>query len=514
MKLDPNSTVSQFVTFALEQEVFGVLIHAVEEIIILPEKITPVPKTPSYFSGMINLRGEVISVINLRERLALPDQAATTSTRILIVSISGIKIGMIVDTVLRVISVQSKEVRPPPAIIQQAQSKYIFGSIQQDDDTVLLLLDSDELINKEELSFYEQHQDEKNESGAAGQLETSNKGRERILIGFKLGHETYALDIDYVEEIIEVPKITKVPEMDHLVEGIFHQRSQALPILHLGQRFKVSSEITEESSVLIINEGGLVMGYIVDQITEVVRVTESEIIPPPVNISGRSAEQLEGIIKLQYKDHSVVVMALNISKILNDEEHEQLIELNEELNDHLSEDGSEDEHSEIISILKFIVGDEIFGIRVPDIDEICTMMKMVQVPKTPPFVNGVVNLRGDVITIIDLAKVFGNPPQAVADSTRLIIVEIDEQKAGFQVDEIIGIDHLPYYLFENPSGLLKGQYNLFLEGIGREPSKDEVIILLNVQEILIQSEMYDGEWGFRLLEGPEENPEETGMLSQ
>ena len=126
----------------------------------------------------------------------------------------------------------------------------------------------------------------------------------------------------------------------------------------------------------------------------------------------------------------------------------------------------------------------------------------------------VINLREDVITIIDLAKVFDNPPQAVTESTRLIIVEVDEQKAGFQVDHIAGIEHLPYYLFEKPSGLLKGQYNLFVEGIGREPDKDEVIILLDVQEILVQSEMYDGEWGFRLLEGPEENAEETGMVSQ
>ncbi len=502
MKMDPHAEVSQFVTFTLNDEVFGVLIHAVEEIIPLPEKVTPVPKAPHYFSGMINLRGEVISVIDLKKRFNMEVSEYAEVTRILIVSISGVKIGMVVDSVSRVLPIVAKDVRPPPAIMHQTNSKYIFGSVQME-NAVLLLLDTDELIDPDELSVYRQHTEDEKQGAGGGALQVAEISEERILIGFKLRNENYAMDINYVEEIIELPKITPVPEMAQLLEGIFHQRDRALPILRLSRRFRMpDADLTEDNPVLIVNEGGLVMGYIVDEITEVFRVFESEIVPPPANISGRSAEQLEGIIKVTRDGETEVVMALNVEKILTDEEHEHLIELNEGLNDSEEDISDEEMSSEIISILKFRVSGETFAIRVPEINEITTPQKMVQVPKAPPFVNGVINLRGDVITILDLAKLFENSSQSISESTRIVIVAIDEQKAGFQVDRILGIEHVPYSLFEKPSGLVRGQYNMFVEGIGREPDKDEVIILMDVQETLAQSEMYDGSWGNMLLEAP------------
>lgn len=64
------------------------------------------------------------------------------------------------------------------------------------------------------------------------------------------------------------------------------------------------------------------------------------------------------------------------------------------------------------------------------------------------------------------------------------------------------ISHVPYTLFEKPSGLVKGQYNLFVEGIGREPKNDDVIILIDIEETLRQSELYDGDWEPALLEAP------------
>lgn len=504
MKMNPQAEVEQFVAFVVNKELFGVLIQAVEEIIVLPDKITPVPKAPYYFSGMINLRGEVISVIDLRRRFNLEKIAPTEQTRILIVSIQDIKVGMVVDAVNRVLSVNARDVRPPPAIMESGAVKYIYGSVQID-DAVMLMLDTDELIDPSELTLYKQHSQQQGKEQMGGTVQMSGWREERILIGFRLRHENYAIDINYVEEIIELPKITPVPEMSQIIEGIFHQRNRALPILRLSRRFRLpDSELNDDNSVLIVNQDGLVMGFIVDEITEVFRVVNDEIVPPPANISGRSAEQLEGIIKIKINEVMEVVMALNIDNILTDNEQNYLRELNDGLNDNVDDNSDDLYASEIISILKFRVRDEIFAIRVPEINEITVMQKMVQVPKTPPFVNGVINLRGDVITIIDLAKLFGNPPQGVTDTSRIVIVQTENSKAGFQVDQIRGIDHVPYNLFERPSGLIKGQYNQFIDGIGREPNRDEVIILMDINETLAQAELYDGDWGGNLLEAPQQ----------
>lgn len=502
MKIDPHTEISQFVTFMVKTELFGVLIQSVEEIIIPPEKITPVPKAPHYFSGMINLRGEVISVIDLRLRFNLAASEKSNATRIMIVSIEGMKIGMVVDSVARVLPIHYKDVRPPPAIMHHSNSKYIFGSVQME-NSVLMLLDTDALIDSNEMTLYK-HRKSTEESAAGTALQVARASEEKILIGFKLRHENYALDINHVEEIIELPKITAVPEMDQLIEGIFHQRDRALPILRLSRRFRMPDAVlTEDNPVLIVNGGGLVIGFIVDEITEVFRVQGNDIVPPPSNISGRSAEQLDGIIKIKKDKETQVVMALNLSKILNEEEQEYIKELNEGLNDMVEEMDNDEDSSEVISILKFRVGEEVFAIRLPEINEITTMQKMVSVPKSPPFVNGVINLRGDVITIIDLSKMFGNAPSVATDMSRIVIVAVEDQKAGFQVDQILGIDHLPISLFEKPSNVIRGQYNRFVEGIGREPQHNQVIILMDTREALMQSADYEGDWGQNLLEAPE-----------
>ncbi|MBF0236999.1 MAG: chemotaxis protein CheW [SAR324 cluster bacterium] len=501
MKLDPRSDISQFVTFMVNQEIFGVLIHAVEEIITLPDKITPVPRAPYYFSGMINLRGEVISVIDLRNRFHMPAAVPTNMTRILIVSVNGVKVGMIVDAVTRVLPINSKDVRPPPAIVSRSESSYIFGSVRQNEG-VLLLIDTDLLIDPAELVLHNHIPKDDKKTNLAHPLQVSKTYRERILIGFRLNQDYYALDINYVEEIIEMPKITLVPEMADKIEGIFYQRDQALPILRLGRRFLLPDiAYTEDTSVLIVNDDRLMMGLIVDQITEVFHVLENDIVPPPPNISGRSAEQLDGIIKIKRNDHTEVIMALNLPSLLTEDEQAHLQQLRDELNDIEDETSEEETHSEIISILKFKVGEETFAVRVLEINEITTIQKMVRVPKAPPFVKGVINLRGDVITIIEMATFFGNQPLPVSEKTRIIIIEVNDQKAGFQVDQILGIDHVPYHLFEKPVGINR-QYNEFVEGIGRTSEKGEIVILIDTPETLSQAEFYDGDIEPALLESP------------
>ena len=501
MKIDPHVAVSQFVTFVVNKEVFGVLIHAVEEIITLPDTITSVPRAPHYFLGMINLRGEVISVIDLRRRFNMPDAEPTHMTRILIVSISGMKVGMVVDSVTRVYPIASKDVRPPPAVMHRGDSKYIFGSVQQK-DSIILLLDSDALIDPEELTLHSQEPP----SGSGKKIQPMQVAevlKERILIGFRLGNENYALDINYVEEIIELPKITAVPEMADKIEGIFYQRDHALPILKLARRFSMQVEdYTEDTAVLIVNEGGMSMGIIVDQITEVFHVLENDIVPPPPNISGRSAEQLEGIIKVKREHETEVIMALSLPDLLTEDEQSYLEELQNELNEADEEFLESQTVSEVVSILKFRVSDEVFAIRVMEINEITVMQKMVRVPKSPPFVNGVINLRGDVITIIEMAKLFGSIPKEITPLTRIVIVEVNQQKAGFQVDQILGIEHVPQDLFDKPSEMIKGQYNRFVEGIGRVSEDSEIIIMIDTVETLAQSELYDTEWEPALLEAP------------
>lgn len=137
----------QLVVFNLGQEEYGLPITKVQEINRLAP-ITKLPQAPSFMEGVINLRGRVIPVIDLRKRFQLTIGDYTDDTRVIIVEVSGQTVGIIVDAVTEVIRLSSSSIEPPPpAFILDAQ--YIHG-VGKFDDRLLILLDMDKILSSQE----------------------------------------------------------------------------------------------------------------------------------------------------------------------------------------------------------------------------------------------------------------------------------------------------------------------------------------------------------------------------
>ena len=148
MSNDNSSTEQQLVVFDLSGEAYGIAIESVREIIRLQE-ITQVPRTPSFVEGVINLRGKVIPVVELRKRFGLEAKERDEDTRIVNVDIGGQEIGMVVDAVTEVLRISSNQVEPPSAVITTADSGYLRG-IAKLDDRLIILLDLDQILNTDE----------------------------------------------------------------------------------------------------------------------------------------------------------------------------------------------------------------------------------------------------------------------------------------------------------------------------------------------------------------------------
>ncbi len=141
----------QLVSFKLEDEEYAVDILSVHEIIRIAE-ITKLPNAPGYVEGVINLRGKVIPVIDLRKKFGLQDIDTDESLkRIIITDANGIMIGMIVDSVSEVLRISADTVEPPPPITKGMNSEYIKG-VGKLNDRLIILLDWNKLIKEEELS--------------------------------------------------------------------------------------------------------------------------------------------------------------------------------------------------------------------------------------------------------------------------------------------------------------------------------------------------------------------------
>lgn len=141
--------ILQLVSFDLGSEEFAVDIGAVQEIVRMPE-ITKVPRTLGFVEGVVNLRGKIIPVVDLRKRFQLPASEATKSTRIIIVTIAKRTVGMIVDGVSEVLRLDASLVETAPEMVaSQVESSFLRG-IAKLEGRLLILLDLDLILNPEE----------------------------------------------------------------------------------------------------------------------------------------------------------------------------------------------------------------------------------------------------------------------------------------------------------------------------------------------------------------------------
>ena len=140
-----TNTVLQCVTFRLDEETYGINVMQVQEVLRVTE-IAPVPGAPDYVMGIINLRGNVVTVIDTRQRLGLETKERDDSTRIVIIEADKLVVGILVDAVAEVVDLQTSEIESPPSVGNDESSKYIQGVATRDGE-LLILVDLNKLLN-------------------------------------------------------------------------------------------------------------------------------------------------------------------------------------------------------------------------------------------------------------------------------------------------------------------------------------------------------------------------------
>jgi purine-binding chemotaxis protein CheW len=143
-----DDSIIQWVTFHLENEKYGIKVMQVQEVLRMTE-IAPVPGAPHYVLGIINLRGNVVTVIDTRRRFGLPDAESDDETRIVIIEADNNVVGILVDSVAEVVDLRTSEIETAPNVGNDESSKYIQG-VSSRDDELLILVDVNKLLSDEE----------------------------------------------------------------------------------------------------------------------------------------------------------------------------------------------------------------------------------------------------------------------------------------------------------------------------------------------------------------------------
>jgi purine-binding chemotaxis protein CheW len=144
-------------------------------------------------------------------------------------------------------------------------------------------------------------------------LKESRVVKSAHLVCFRIGKETFGVDIFAVREIVRVPEITTVPGAPDFVLGVINLRGGIISVVDLGRQLGFSNtEITSSSRILVIHLDGVSVGFLVDTATSVIKVGSDAIDPPPEMIGGIKADYLEGVAKLEER----LAILLNLRKVL------------------------------------------------------------------------------------------------------------------------------------------------------------------------------------------------------
>lgn len=472
----------QLVTFSLDGVEFGLDIDRVQEITPRTD-ITPVPGAPSFLLGVINLRGQIIPVLDSRQRFHLPPAEPTSKTRIIVIDLAGEPTGFQVDAVAEVVKLDDYSLKETPPLVAGVRSEYLAGMVTAGNRLITLIdlnqiLDSSEFTHRELLT-----QDNQLQRGFAGQnqAELEEATDERPFVTFSLGTESFGVALENIEEIVDLPLVTKVPDAPDYVLGVICVRDQVLPLLDFTRLLHVDGAIKDaaRSMVILLSYESTRLGMVVDGIQEVMRIKDEEILPAPQTLSDRERSHLDGIVVRPGR----MVSLLRVMEILDREDHQKLATMSSAL-----AGSREVEKVETfdLPLVVFRLGDESYALHLEEVREIIMVGQITPVPRAPGFVDGVLNLRGEVMPVLDLRARFGLERKAKTAISRILISPIGGVFTGLVVDSVQEVRTVDQRRLEDPPKVTSAGANAYIDKVVR--TDKGMIFLLDLQRLLTDVE--------------------------
>ncbi len=467
----------QLVTFLLDGVEFGLDIDRVQEITTRTE-ITPVPGSPRFVLGVINLRGQIIPVLDSRQRFHLAHAAPTARTRIMVLDLAGEPTGFQVDAVAEVVKLDDFSLKETPPLVAGVRSEYLAGMVTAGSRLITLInldkiLDSSEFFHRQLLS---QETGRTVGFSAHGQ-EAEEESDELPFVTFSLGQESFGVALANVEEIVDLPAVTKIPDAPDYVMGVICIRDQVLPLLDFTRLLRVegSSDDAPKEMVILLSFENARLGMVVDGIQEIIRIRDEDILPAPHTLSEPEKAHLDGVVIRSDR----MVSLIRVMQILDREDHQRLATLGASA---ASGRTTELQERHDLPIVVFRLGEESFGLRLHEVREIIMVGQITPVPRAPAFVEGVLNLRGEVMPVLDLRTRFGIDRIDRTALSRILITPIGGVFTGLVVDSVQEVGSVDQRKLEDPPRVTTVGANAYIEKVAR--SEAGMIFLLDLQRLL------------------------------
>ncbi len=501
---------NQFVTFSIDGEMFAVPMGPVQEIIRMPE-VARLPLAPPALDGLANLRGRVLPIVNLRRLFGMAPCAQDDATRALVINL-GQPLGFVVDRVASVVRIEAHQIEPADAVRTVVRSDILTGVIKQPSGEgrtqLLLVLDFERLVSTEFAALHTRAKATQGtgRSGDPGGADTGTQtdadkalGDELRVVSFTVAAQEYGIDITSVQEIVQMPSsFTRVPNTESHVLGLMSLRQRLLPLVSLRSLFCLPAQSPDEQHriVVVALPGGHAVGLVTDAVKEVLGVPRSETeAVPGVLTRDNQLQELESICRLEGGKRLVSI--ISASRLLGLQVIQEAVKAADHAQDTPHEDttmsAQTDQRSsspadDDTQVVIFRLGAEEFGVPIMSVQEIVRVPPtLTRVPKTPAFVEGVINLRGTVLPVIDQRARLGLDAVERSDRQRIMVYTLGGLRTGFIVDSVAEVLRIPRESIERAPAMSAEQQRLITR-VAKLNGDKRLVMLIDPAQLLGQQE--------------------------
>ncbi|ABD90134.1 chemotaxis protein CheW [Rhodopseudomonas palustris] len=479
-------SASHVVVFGVAAERLGLRLEQVAEI-IRPPKLAKMPMAPPSLLGLANLRGTVLPVLSLRRLLGWPDASAGDTARVIVIDRAA-PFGLLVDRIDRLLRVADDAIAQDDAGAGQLDPGLLEGVIKGGEGRDTIKVVHPDRLLRDQFARLSSAGPRAAAgvaviAGAAGRNEAAQ--HRLALLSFDLGAQEYALPLERVLEIIALPPhVSEVPRPETAVLGVVTLRDRLLPLVSLRTLLGFPDDLVRDgrAKVIVLSLGQGAVGVVVDRTRDILRVDPALIDPAPALLTrGEGDAEIAAICRLDHGRRLVGLLSADrlfrselVSRVLSQQQEQGSVAGHQAGGDAVADE----------QFIVFRLGEQDYGVPVAAIDEVARAPERVtRLPKAPAFIDGVMNLRGRVMPIVDLRRRFELAANQAKTAQRVLVLDSGGGKTGFLVDSVSELIRLPAHAISAAPEVSADQARL-IHRVANLEADGRIILLIDPAQLL------------------------------
>ncbi len=479
---ETGSLAGEYLAFVIQDEEYAVKTSQAMGVVNTPI-VRRVPKAPPFIAGVANIRGRIVPLLSAMERFGLSGNMEEAQKKLVLIQLGSSLYGLMVDRTLSIIHLSEEMIDPMNPLMAKKEASFLSG-IARVGERLIYLLNMDAFISvgldidREEGKAYEGFAARLSELPRQPQVEESHR-----FVSLLIADEEYGVDISRLNKVIPLEGMEKGGRLPGYIAGVVKVEEGIFPVTDLQRRFDLAPVPYEKGSrVAMVDAGSYSYGIIANSVTEVLDIKDKEIKDITAFTYADDFGHVKGVGMLEEGER--LVMLLDETRILEREEVRILSEMDDISMSQKIWEQRQMKAKELFPFLVFKVAHIEFAFNLRDLSEVIQYKEPTRVPKAPPSIRGIVSVRGELVSVLDLRRRLDITGRENTAGTRIIVIRRGSSRYGVVADSVSEILNVSKEDIVSPSEAAEGIDPRFVDGMILVRQTDRSLIILNIESIL------------------------------